>query len=71
MPDPRYAARVDDTDYRPSWTKTLDSGETLREWTIVLPHMCDEWIVGDADAAQAMAADLLRLADEGPPEDRR
>ena len=40
------------------------------EQVIYLPHSCDEWVIGDADDARAMAAELLRLADEGPGGER-
>lgn len=38
------------------------------EMEILVTHHCDKWPVGSVDDARSLAAVLLRLADEGPPD---
>lgn len=34
-------------------SRVIDKG-----WIIQLPHSCDEWVIGDVEAAESMVSDL-------------
>ncbi len=43
---------------------TIGWSERMDRLEVSLPHQCDEWVIGDADAVRVMIADLTALLPE-------
>jgi hypothetical protein len=54
--------------YVARWDTTWEFGTLEDIPVIVLPHQCDDWVIGDSDQARKLIADLEQLIEQGPPD---